>query len=198
MHTTIHSSGYTERLLPRCRRRNGCWPRAPASQAVFKVITVLHRRASRVCGVVNNDTVHLFQPRLRSGPAVRRQKLHINRRSAGPVGDIVVLIIRTGIVNGRDITCRFWPHGGCRCKCRRRSAPPELPSETFCGEAGAASVFLSFFPVSSVPYVLSPLQISAPSFEKAEAEKFLPFPPSAFCDFFILIYRPRCSSEPLW
>ena len=74
---------------------------------VFKVITVLHRRASRVCGVVNNDTVHLFQPRLRSGPAVRRQKLHINRRSAGPVGDIVVLIIRTGIVNGRDITCRF-------------------------------------------------------------------------------------------
>ena len=74
---------------------------------VFKVITVLHRRASRICGVVNNDAVHLFQPRLRSGPAVRRQKLHINRRSAGPVGDIVVLIIRTGIVNGRDITCRF-------------------------------------------------------------------------------------------
>ena len=33
--------------------------------------------------------------------------IHINRRSAGPVGDIVVLIIRTGIVNGRDITCRF-------------------------------------------------------------------------------------------
>lgn len=50
----------------------------------------------------------------------------------------------------------------------------------------AASVFLSFFPVSSVPYVLSPLQISAPSFEKAEAEKFLPFPPSAFCDFLFL------------
>ena len=30
------------------------------------------------------------------------------------------------------------------------------------------------------------LQISAPSFEKAEAEKFLPFPPSAFCDFLFL------------
>ena len=25
-----------------------------------------------------------------------------------------------------------------------------------------------------------------PSFEKAEAEKFLPFPPSAFCDFLFL------------
>ena len=39
---------------------------------VFKVVAVVHRCAARVCSIVNDNAFYLFQPGLRSGPAVWR------------------------------------------------------------------------------------------------------------------------------